>query len=226
MAITCLNSPRFITFSWFNHFLWVQQRGAALPILGATTKTTHQHSGVRAHHLARPQRLATRLDTYALWVTFSVHDGWDSRPQPRRVLSSTQPLTDKWLANSLACNGDGGKRRHCRRSRCRSGGASRLQGARNATSRLRSAQRTVPSPPLFGRNDASWCRYGMSNVCSMVGHSRAQQPPLSPFAPPPRTHPCVLEAAAWSQGGSLYTDCIAKFMAYCRFQPYRIRSFF
>ena len=47
--------------------------------------------GVRAHTLAPPQRLATALDRYDLWVTLVVYEGRDGRPEPRRVLSSMQP---------------------------------------------------------------------------------------------------------------------------------------
>ena len=63
-------------------------------------------------------------------------------------------LTDKSQVNSLVCNSAVGIRRYCRRSRCRSSGAAGYEERKKATSRRRSAQRTVPSPPLFGRNDA------------------------------------------------------------------------
>ena len=96
----------------------------------------------------------------------------------------TQLLTDKRQANLLVCSGAVGIRRHFRRSRCRSGGASRLR--ENATSQRRSARRTVPSPPLFGRNDAYWCRHGVSKSSlygRLLSRAAASASPLSSAAP-------------------------------------------
>ena len=65
--------------------------------------------GVRAPPLAPPQRLATGLDRYDLWVTVAVDEGRGGRLEPRRVSSRcslhnfllTQPL-DRQVAGKLA----------------------------------------------------------------------------------------------------------------------------
>ena len=48
----------------------------------------------------------------------------------RYIFLFTQPLTDKWQANLLVCSDAVRIRHHRRRSRCRSGGASRPREAR------------------------------------------------------------------------------------------------
>ena len=54
------------------------------------TSRKNLNQGVRAHRLAPPQRLATGLDRYDLWITLVVHEGRDSLPEPSRVSSSTR----------------------------------------------------------------------------------------------------------------------------------------
>ena len=67
------------------------------------------NQGVRAHRRAPPQRLATGLDKYDLWVTLAVDEVRDGRPEPRRVSSGTQSphlsahtAVDRQVAGKLA----------------------------------------------------------------------------------------------------------------------------
>ena len=129
-----------------------------------------ESSGVRAHRLAPPQRLARGLDRCDVWVTLCVFEGGTAVRSPgesrgvcsRYIFLLTRPLTDKWQANSLVCSDAVKIRHHRRRSRFRSVGAAGCDERNNATSRRCSAQRTVPSPPFFCLNDAFWCRHGVS----------------------------------------------------------------
>ena len=176
--------------------------------------------GVRAHRLAPPQRLATALDKYNLWVTLSVDEGRDGRLEPPRVSICAQPpllsahkAVDKQVANKLACV------QWCRREMSSPPaftvpvGWCKLAARTTKTRLCGAAARSVPYlVPLFGRcKYAFWCRHDVSKSLLSAGHSGGQQPLLHPFPPLPRIHPCVLVAAAWPQGGPLDTDCIDKF---------------
>ena len=106
---------------------------------------------MRAHRFAPPQRLATALDKYDLWVTLAVDEGRGGRPEPPRVSSCAHPAhlsahtaVDRQVADKLACSGAVRIRRRCLHSRCRSGGASRLRGAqkRDFAAPQRAAHRT------------------------------------------------------------------------------------
>ena len=131
----------------------------------------------------------------------------------RYIFLQTQLLTDKLQANLLVCSGAVGIRRHCRRSRCRSGGASRLQGARKRefAAPQRTAHRT--------QSPAFW-----SLRCLMVPTRREQKFAVWPatlecsslrFPPflPPLTRSYVRVPATLPHCCSLDTERTAKLKA-------------